>query len=115
MIKLIHRIVEAAGKRKLRIRLAYIFCFIKGFLMKSPVIVAFVVIDRFLQGTDVTDLFMKASIAMAAILLLQIFAQYIGDRLHPVKRRLAPSMTSKNLMRPIHFSRIFHFFIFQCS
>ena len=81
MIKLIHRIVEAAGKRKLRIRLAYIFCFIKGLLMKSPVIVAFLVIDRFLQGNDVTDLFMKASIAMAAILLLQIFAQYIGDRL----------------------------------
>jgi ATP-binding cassette subfamily B protein len=81
MIRLIHRIVEAAGKRKLRIRLAYFFCFIKGLLMKSPVIVAFLVIDRFFTGGDVTDLFVKAAIAMAAILLLQIVAQYIGDRL----------------------------------
>ena len=81
MIRLIHRIVEASGKRKHRIRLAYIFCFIKGLLMKSPVIVAFLVIDRFFKGSDVTDLFMKAAIAMAAILLLQIIAQYIGDRL----------------------------------
>ncbi|MCR5384032.1 MAG: ABC transporter ATP-binding protein/permease [Saccharofermentans sp.] len=81
MIRLIHRIVEAAGKRKLRIRLAYLFCFIKGLLMKSPVIVAFLVIDRFFTGGDVTDLFVKAAIAMAAILLIQIVAQYIGDRL----------------------------------
>jgi len=81
MIRLIHRIVEAAGKRKYKIRLAYLFCFIKGLLMKSPVILAFLVIDRFFNGNDTTGLFRNAAIAMAAILLLQIVAQYIGDRL----------------------------------
>ncbi|MCR5116185.1 MAG: ABC transporter ATP-binding protein/permease [Lachnospiraceae bacterium] len=81
MIRLIHRIVEATGKRKYRIRLAYIFCFIKGLLMKSPVILAFIVIDRFFCKADTSGLLKIASIAMAAILLLQIIAQYIGDRL----------------------------------
>lgn len=81
MIKLIHRIVEAAGPRKHKIRLAYLFCFIKGLLMKSPVILAFIVIDRFFNGADTSGLFRNAAIAMAAIFLLQIIAQYIGDRL----------------------------------
>ena len=81
MIRLIHRIVEAAGRRKHRIRLAYLFCLIKGFLMKSPVILAYIVIDRFFNGADTRGLFKNAAIAMALILLLQIIAQYIGDRL----------------------------------
>ncbi len=81
MIRLIHRIVEAAGKRKHRIRLAYLFCFIKGLLMKSPVILAFMVIDSFFSGKDTTGLVARAAIAMAAVLLLQIVTQYIGDRL----------------------------------
>jgi len=81
MIKLIHRIVEAAGKRKHRIRLAYIFCFIKGFLMKCPVIVAFVVIDKFLSGSDMTGLVKTVAVAMALILFIQIIAQYVADRL----------------------------------
>ena len=81
MIRLIHRIVEAAGPRKYKIRLAYLFCFIKGFLMKSPVLLAFIVIDRFFNGADTQGLFRDAAFAMAAILLLQIIAQYLGDRL----------------------------------
>lgn len=81
MLKMIHRIVEAAGKRKIRIRLAYIFCFIRGLLMKAPVIVAFVVINKVLENKLNSDFVTNSAIAMGAILFAQILAQYIGDRL----------------------------------
>ncbi|MCR5829099.1 MAG: ABC transporter ATP-binding protein/permease [Lachnospiraceae bacterium] len=81
MIKMIHRIVEAAGKIKYRIRLAYLFCFIKGLLMKAPIIVAFLVIKAFFEGDATADLFWKSAIAMGLVFLIQIIAQYIADRL----------------------------------
>ncbi|WP_027422429.1 ABC transporter ATP-binding protein [Lachnobacterium bovis] len=81
MLKMIHRIVEAAGKRKTRIRLAYIFCFIKGLLMKSPVIVAFIVINKVLENKLDSDFVINSAITMGLVLIAQILAQYIGDRL----------------------------------
>ncbi len=81
MIKMIHRIVEAAGKRKIRIRLAYIFCFIKGLLMKAPVIVALIAIKTFFEDGLTEELFKNTALAMIAIFLVQTVAQYIADRL----------------------------------
>ncbi len=81
MIKMIHRIVEAAGRRKIRIRLAYIFCFIKGLLMKAPVIVALIAIKTFFDEGPTEELFKNTAIWMISIFLVQTIAQYVADRL----------------------------------
>ena len=50
MIKILHRLIGITGKYKVRIRLSYITSFIKGIMMKAPLILSFVMISQFMQG-----------------------------------------------------------------
>ena len=50
MIKILHRLIGITGKYKVRIRLSYITSFIKGIMMKAPLILSFVMISLFMQG-----------------------------------------------------------------
>ena len=50
MIKILHRIVETTGKYKTRIRISYIFSFLKGILMNVPLVLCFFAISFFMEG-----------------------------------------------------------------
>ncbi|MBQ8665717.1 MAG: ABC transporter ATP-binding protein [Lachnospiraceae bacterium] len=50
MLKILHRLIGITGKYKVRIRLSYITSFIKGIMMKAPLILSFVMISLFMQG-----------------------------------------------------------------
>ena len=50
MLKILHRIVCMTGKYSSRIRASYITSFIKGIMMKAPLIFSFIVISLFMKG-----------------------------------------------------------------
>ncbi len=50
MLKILHRIIGITGKYKGRIRASYITAFIKGIMMKVPLILCFFAISWFMQG-----------------------------------------------------------------
>ena len=50
MLKILHRIVCMTGKYSSRIRASYITSFIKGIMMKAPLIFSFIAISLFMKG-----------------------------------------------------------------
>ncbi|MCR5094817.1 MAG: ABC transporter ATP-binding protein/permease [Lachnospiraceae bacterium] len=50
MLKILHRLIGMTGKYKTRIRLSYITSFIKGIMMKAPLVLSFLMISMFMQG-----------------------------------------------------------------
>ena len=50
MLKILHRIVCMTGKYRSRIRASYITSFIKGIMMKAPLIFSFIAISLFMKG-----------------------------------------------------------------
>lgn len=50
MLKILHRIVCMTGKHSSRIRASYLTSFIKGIMMKAPLIFSFFVISLFMKG-----------------------------------------------------------------
>lgn len=81
MIALMKRILAVSGAYKRRIQLAFVFSFLKSFLAKAPVGLAFFVLTAFYQGTADTSLCLWTGGAMLACVLLQVLFQNIADRL----------------------------------
>lgn len=81
MIALMGRILAVSGKYKGRIRLAFVFSFLKSFLSKAPIGLAFFVLAAFYHGTASASMCLWVGIAMVGSLLLQIMFQHIADRL----------------------------------
>lgn len=50
MLKILHRIVCMTGKYSSKIRASYITSFIKGIMMKAPLIISFLTISLFMKG-----------------------------------------------------------------
>ena len=50
MLKIMHRLINNTGKYKGRIRASYITAFLKGIMMKAPLVLCFFCISRFMQG-----------------------------------------------------------------
>ncbi len=50
MLKILHRLINTTGKYKTRIRVSYITAFIKGIMMKVPLMLCFICISLFMQG-----------------------------------------------------------------
>ena len=50
MLKILHRLINTTGKNKTRIRVSYITAFIKGIMMKVPLMLCFICISLFMQG-----------------------------------------------------------------
>ena len=50
MLKILHRIVCMTGKYSSRIRASYLTSFIKGIMMKAPLIFSFFAISLFMKG-----------------------------------------------------------------
>ncbi|MGN0351015.1 MAG: ABC transporter ATP-binding protein [Roseburia sp.] len=81
MIALIRRILNVAGKYKGRIKVAFIFSFLKSMLSKAPVGLAFVMLSAFLEDTANGELCLFIGIGMVACVVLQAIFQHVADRL----------------------------------
>ena len=51
MLRIMHRLIGITGKYKTRIRASYITSFIKGIMMKIPLMLSFLIISLFMNGT----------------------------------------------------------------
>ena len=81
MIKLMKRILAVSGKYKRRIQLAFVFSFLKSLLAKAPIMLAFLVLAGFYEGTLAAVDCLWYGIAMVACVLLQVLFHHIADRL----------------------------------
>ncbi|MEA4847279.1 MAG: ABC transporter ATP-binding protein [Clostridiaceae bacterium] len=81
MVALMRRILTVSGKYKGRIQWAFVFSFLKSFLSKAPIVLAFFALAAFYNGTASAKMCLWIGIAMAVSVVLQIFFQHIADRL----------------------------------
>ena len=81
MIKLMKRILAVSGKYKRRIQVAFVFSLLKSLLAKAPIMLAFLALAGFYEGTLAAVDCLWYGIAMAACVLLQVVFHHIADRL----------------------------------
>lgn len=81
MIILMKRILAVSGDYQGRIKLAFVFSFLKAMLAKAPIGFAFFSLASFYHGTATVQMCLWIGFAMAACLLLQMLFQHIADRL----------------------------------
>lgn len=74
MIKIMHRLINHTGKYKTRIRASYITAFLKGIMLKVPLMLSFFVINFFMQGTmDKRKCLIVGIIIVASVILQAVF------------------------------------------
>ena len=81
MIGLIGRILGVSGKYKSRIYGAFLFSFLKGMLMKVPIIAAYFIVTAFIDSTITKKACVYAAIALVTSIAVQAVFQYFADRL----------------------------------
>lgn len=79
MIKILHRIVSITGKYKKRIRAAYLCSFLKGITMKAPLILCFLTVSAFMDGSMTKRKCLYVGIAMVASVILTIVFEHINN------------------------------------
>ncbi len=79
MIKILHRLIGITGKYKGRIRASYLTSFIKGIMMKAPLILCFFVISFFMQGKMDYDKCLYFGIAIAGSVILEAVFEHITN------------------------------------
>ncbi len=88
MIKIIHRLIKSTGRYKGRIRASYITAFLKGLMMKAPLVLCFFCISWFMQGVmDRTK-----CIFLGVAVLLSVILQAIFEHLSNVLQSAAGYM-----------------------
>ena len=81
MIGLIHRMLAASGNYKGRIYGAMGFSFLKGLLVKVPIILTYFIVTAFIDCTLTKKTAVYSAIALVASVIVQAVFQYIADRL----------------------------------
>ena len=81
MIGMIRRILGVSGKYKGRIYGAIGFSFLKGLLMKVPIILTYFIVTTFIDGTLTKNTALYGAIALVASIIVQAVFQYLADRL----------------------------------
>ena len=81
MIGLIGRIFRISGKYRGRIILATVLSFLKAFFSKAPIIVAFCLIQCFLDGSATGTTCLLVGLALVGCVVVQCVFQYLADRL----------------------------------
>ena len=79
MLKILHRIVSITGKYKGTIRASYITSFIKGIMMKVPLMLGFLVINFFMQGTMTKQKCLIIGIIIALSVILEAIFEHINN------------------------------------
>ncbi len=74
MLKIMHRLMNNTGKYKGRIRASYITAFLKGLMMKAPLMLCFFCISLFMQGQmDKTKCVLLGVAVLASVILQAVF------------------------------------------
>ncbi|MBQ6213619.1 MAG: ABC transporter ATP-binding protein [Ruminococcus sp.] len=81
MIGMIRRILGISGKYKGRIYGAFVLSFLKGMLMKVPIIVMYFIAAAFIDGNISKRACIYAAVALVASVGVQALFQYLADRL----------------------------------
>jgi len=81
MISMMHRLVEFCGKYKVPIRLSYLPGFIKGLVMKSPLMASFFMACDFMSVRMTKEKCLIYGLIILACVVLQAVLQNITDRL----------------------------------
>ncbi|MDO4285590.1 MAG: ABC transporter ATP-binding protein [Eubacteriales bacterium] len=81
MIGLMKRIYDTAGAYKGRIRLAFLFSFLKSMFSKAPMMLAFAALSLFYEGEMAPARCLQLGAAMTACVLAQVLFQNLADRL----------------------------------
>ncbi len=79
MLGILHRLIGITGKYKSRIRLSYITSFIKGIMMKAPLVLSFMMISMFMQGQMDRRKCLYLGIAIVAAVILEAVFEHITN------------------------------------
>ncbi|NEX00674.1 ATP-binding cassette, subfamily B [Pseudobutyrivibrio sp. NOR37] len=79
MLKILHRIVAMTGIYSSRIRASYITSFIKGVMMKIPLILSFFAISFFMEGTMDKSKCLYLGIGIVASIVLEAVFEHITN------------------------------------
>ena len=81
MISMMHRLVEFCGKYKIPIRVSYLPGFLKGLVMKSPLMASFFLACDFMAGRMTKKSCLIYGLIILTCVILQAVMQNITDRL----------------------------------
>lgn len=82
MIKVVHRLLKFCDRKNaLRIRLSYIFAFLKSFAQNAPIMAAVIVIRKMIEGKVTLELCCIMAGVLALCFTLSTVFQNIADRL----------------------------------
>ncbi|MCR4725268.1 MAG: ABC transporter ATP-binding protein/permease [Clostridia bacterium] len=81
MIKLMKRILNISGQYRGRIVAAFFTAFLKSMFGKAPLMLSYVALAAFYNGTCSKGLCLRLGVGMAVCLILQIIFQHATDRL----------------------------------
>ncbi len=79
MIKIMHRLISNTGKYKGRIRASYITAFLKGLMMKAPLVLCFFCISWFMQGQMDTKKCIYLGVAVLVSVILQTVFEHLSN------------------------------------
>ena len=79
MLKILHRIVCMTGKYSPRIRASYITSFIKGIMMKAPLIFSFMAISLFMKGQMQEKICFYLGIGLALCIAVEAVFEHITN------------------------------------
>ena len=79
MLKILHRIVCMTGKYSSRIRASYITSFIKGIIMKAPLIFSFIVISLFMKGQMQEKICLYLGIGLVLCIAVEAVFEHITN------------------------------------
>ena len=79
MLKILHRIVCMTGKYSSRIRASYITSFVKGIMMKAPLIFSFIAISLFMKGQMQEKICLYLGIGLALCIAVEAVFEHITN------------------------------------
>ena len=79
MLKILHRIINMTGKYKTRIRASYITAFLKGLMMKAPLVLCFFSISYFMRGEMDKSKCIYFGIAVLVSVILEAVFEHISN------------------------------------
>ena len=79
MIKIMHRLISNTGKYKGRIRASYITAFLKGLMLKAPLVLCFFCISWFMQGQMDTKKCIYLGVAVLVSVILQTVFEHLSN------------------------------------
>ena len=79
MLKIMHRLIKITGKYKGRIRASYITAFLKGLMMKAPLILCFFCVSRFMQDEMDTSKCIFLGVAVFISVILEAVFEHISN------------------------------------